>query len=67
MTATMELMKTGQVAKRTGLSVSTIQRCVERGELQAYMRTPGGHYKFREEDVQAFLAERQGGQRDAAA
>jgi len=40
----------GQVARLFGVSVSTVTRWARTGLLPA-VRTPGGHYRFRAEDM----------------
>jgi excisionase family DNA binding protein len=44
------LLKTTELAELINLSVCTIRRYVAQGKL-SYVRTPGGHYRFRESDV----------------
>ena len=39
-----------------GASTSAVVQWAEEGKL-AYFRTPGGHRRFRREDVDAFIAE----------
>ncbi len=40
----------GEVARLFGVSVSTVTRWARTGLLPA-VRTPGGHYRFRSEDM----------------
>lgn len=40
----------GEVARLFGVSVSTVTRWARTGLLKA-VRTPGGHYRFRAEDM----------------
>jgi excisionase family DNA binding protein len=47
---------TREVAKLTGLSESTITRAADRGDLPIALVTPGGHRRFRREDIDRFLA-----------
>ncbi len=47
-------LTTGQVAEIFGVTLNTAKRCAERGEIPSF-RTPGGHYRFRREDVDAML------------
>ena len=46
-------LTTGQVAAIFGVTLTTAKRWAERGDLPSF-RTPGGHYRFRPEDVKAF-------------
>ncbi len=48
------LMTKAEVAKRLGVTPRTIERWVAAGALRAY-RLPGGHSRFRPEDVDACL------------
>ena len=47
---TAGLLSTGQVARLFGVSPSTVTRWARLGVLNA-IRTPGGHYRFRESDA----------------
>ena len=47
---TAGLLSTGQVARLFGVSPSTVTRWARLGILAA-IRTPGGHYRFRERDA----------------
>ena len=49
-TRTAGLLSTGQVARLFGVSPSTVTRWARLGILNA-IRTPGGHYRFRERDA----------------
>jgi excisionase family DNA binding protein len=55
------VMTTGEVAKLFGVDPKTVNRWAHDGRLDSF-RTPGGHLRFRESVVRAFLfaAERQG-------
>jgi excisionase family DNA binding protein len=44
------LLSTGQVARLFGVSTSTVTRWAREGILKA-VRTPGGHFRFREADA----------------
>jgi len=44
-------MSSREAAKRLGVSQATVLRAVARGTLMPSMTTPGGHHRFREEDV----------------
>jgi excisionase family DNA binding protein len=52
------LLSRGTVARLFGVSASTVTRWAQRGLLPA-VRTPGGHYRFRADDVKR-VAERSG-------
>jgi excisionase family DNA binding protein len=53
----------GQACRLLGVDESTLRRWSDNGQVRAF-RTPGGHRRFAEEDVQALLAGRgQEGQR----
>lgn len=45
-----DFISRGEVAKLFGVSVSTVTRWARMGLLPA-VRTPGGHYRFRAEDM----------------
>ena len=51
------LFTTGQAADLLGVSKSTLARAVQAGELIPLYRTPGGHVRFRPEDVEAYLVQ----------
>lgn len=51
---TSELLTLAEAADRLRLSPRTVQRYVADGRL-ASLRTPGGHPRFRAEDVEALL------------
>lgn len=46
-------MTTTQVAERFQVDSSTVRRWVDHGKLKPAITTPGGHYKFTEESVEA--------------
>jgi excisionase family DNA binding protein len=45
-----EFLSRGEVARLFGVSVSTVTRWARTGVLKA-VRTPGGHYRFRAEEI----------------
>jgi excisionase family DNA binding protein len=45
-----EFLSRGNVARLFGVSVSTVTRWARTGVLKA-VRTPGGHYRFRAEEI----------------
>jgi len=45
-----EFLSRGEVARLFGVSVSTVTRWARTGLLKA-VRTPGGHYRFRADEV----------------
>lgn len=47
-------LTTGQIAKRHQVSPVTVQRWIKSGMLKAG-RTPGGHFRVREDEFQRFL------------
>lgn len=49
-------LTTGQVAAIFGVTTTTVKRWADSGRL-AHFRTPGKHYRFRAEDVEALKAE----------
>jgi excisionase family DNA binding protein len=52
---TAGLLSTGQVARLFGVSPSTVTRWARLGILNA-IRTPGGHFRFRERDARRALS-----------
>jgi excisionase family DNA binding protein len=55
-----ELISSGEVARRLGVTTRAIGRWVERGMLTPAVTTPGGRYRFRWSEVEAQLrAQRQ--------
>lgn len=49
-------LKTADAAELAGVGTSTIKRWADEGRLRC-MRTPGGHRRYRREDLDAILAE----------
>ena len=45
----------GQASKRLGVTPSTIRKWSDQGQLPVFY-TPGGHRRFRERDLEAFVA-----------
>jgi excisionase family DNA binding protein len=45
-------LSTSEAADRLGISKSTLIRAVNRGEVQAAFRTPGGHLRFTAETLE---------------
>jgi excisionase family DNA binding protein len=56
---------TGEVAEMLGVSDRTIVNWARAGEL-AYFTTPGGHRRFNEAEVRAFIDRRSTGRQRAA-
>lgn len=56
------MLGVGTVAEKCHVTPDTIRRWVKAGHLKPTFVTPGGHRKFTEEDVEAFLRERSGKQ-----
>jgi excisionase family DNA binding protein len=52
-----ELIGSGEVARRLGVTTRAIGRWVERGMLTPAVVTPGGRYRFRWHDVERQLRE----------
>lgn len=50
------VITTTQVAKHYGVDNSTVRKWVAEGKLTPALRTPGGHYRFRETDLAGFRA-----------
>ena len=55
-----DLLTTAQVAEMTGLSVATVNRRADKGEIPVAAKAPGkrGARLFRREDVEALASER---------
>ena len=55
-----DLLTTAQVAELTGLSVATVNRRADRGEIPVAAKAPGkrGARLFRREDVESLASER---------
>ena len=52
------LLSSGEVAKRVGVSTSTVSSWVRQGWLTPHIRTAGGRLRFRWSDVERQLRER---------
>jgi excisionase family DNA binding protein len=50
-----EYLAPGEAARRLGVSTWTLNRWERQGKLSAY-RTPGGHRRFRDDDIEALAA-----------
>src|SRR5438552_8426797 len=50
------LISSKDVAARLGVSQATVSRAVAKGLLHPALITPGGHRRFRSEDIEAFAA-----------
>lgn len=48
-------LTSGDVARIFGVTKTTVKRWVQDGDLAAF-RTPGGHHRFRQSDVDELLA-----------
>jgi excisionase family DNA binding protein len=66
MNAPKDILTTQQAAALMGLSTSSVQKMVSRGELQAWV-TPGGHRRIQRDSVQQWLARTAGTPLDDAA
>lgn len=51
-----KLIPPGEVAKRFGVDPKTVARWADTGKLK-YVRTMGGHRRFRETDINALLSQ----------
>ncbi len=51
-----ELLTPGEVATLFGVGLSTVQRWADAGTLE-FIRTPGGHRRYKRASVEARLAE----------
>lgn len=49
------ILNSGEVAALFSVSISTVQRWADDGKL-AHFTTPGGHLRFRREDIEPLLA-----------
>jgi excisionase family DNA binding protein len=47
-------LTSGQAAHRLGVCKRTLLRAMQRGEIVAAYRTPGGFFRFRYADVEAY-------------
>lgn len=55
-----ELLSTGEVASRAGVTRTTVLHWIKSGKLRAAFTTAGGHYRIAEPDFQRFLSEHYG-------
>lgn len=55
-----ELLSTGEVASRAGVTRTTVLHWIKSGKLRAAFTTAGGHYRIAEADLTRFLAEHYG-------
>jgi len=53
-----ELLSTGEVASRVGVTRTTVLHWIKSGKLPAAFTTAGGHYRITEADLTRFLSER---------
>lgn len=51
-------LTSGEVARAVGASIAAVQAWADQGVLPSF-RTPGGHRRFRREDVETFLAKQE--------
>ncbi|TQN32654.1 excisionase family DNA binding protein [Haloactinospora alba] len=49
------LLRPGDVAEAFGVTTSTVNAWVRQGHLNSVLVTPGGHRRFRPEDVSALM------------
>lgn len=56
MTHIDDMMTTGEVASKFHVAGKTVREWVKQGKLRAYA-TPGGRYRFKHSEVEAFLEE----------
>jgi excisionase family DNA binding protein len=52
------LLTSGELARRLGVSTSTVSDWARSGLITPELRTAGGHYRWVEADVRAQLADR---------
>jgi excisionase family DNA binding protein len=50
-----DLLKIGDVAKKLGVSIGTVRNMTNSGALKS-VQTPGGHRRYRVEDVQDYVS-----------
>ncbi len=55
-----ELLSTGEVASRAGVTRTTVLHWVKSGKLRAAFATAGGHYRIHKAELERFLAARSG-------
>ena len=48
------LLTTTEVAERFRVDTSVVRRWVANGKLKPSIKTPGGHYRFDQADIDAF-------------
>ena len=53
-TPTTSVLRSGDVAAMFGVTTHTVKRWADTG-LLPFFRTPGGHYRYRLEDVHALM------------
>lgn len=53
-----QLLTTGDVARQTGVTRTTVLHWIKSGKLRAAFTTAGGHYRISEADLQQFLIQR---------
>lgn len=53
---TQDFLTTGDVAKRAGVTRTTVLHWIKAGELRAALTTVGGHYRITEADLERFFA-----------
>lgn len=58
-------LELGEAADELGVHFTTLRRWADAGEVPC-MRTPGGHRRFRRQDLEAFIRSMQAGESDAA-
>lgn len=60
------LLSTGDVAARAGVTRTTVLHWIKSGKLRAALTTAGGHYRIAESDLARFLADRHGPEQPVA-
>jgi excisionase family DNA binding protein len=60
---TLPLLTVGDVGKLLRVSRATVHRLVERGRLEPVQFAPGGHLRFRREDVDELVEQSRRGDR----
>lgn len=60
------LLSTGDVAARAGVTRTTVLHWIKSGKLRAALTTAGGHYRIAEPDLARFLADRPGPEQPVA-
>ncbi|WP_298800252.1 helix-turn-helix domain-containing protein [uncultured Pseudonocardia sp.] len=51
----MELLTTGQLARELGVSRGAVVKWAREGKIQPELSTPGGHHRWKLDDVRAQL------------